>query len=129
MENRHTKFKPGTYGAVTTAMLKDTRALLEWRTLNLGGRESDDRDKLFLLEAAERALESRENPASLFVWIFKGNHRDRITLTQEDRARQRLKRWHDHERTERYNRDPWLKNLVEQMMAGKGVGREPQPNE
>jgi len=129
MENRHTKFKPGTYGAVTTAMLKDTGALLEWRKLNLGGREPDDRDKIFLLGAAEHAIESRQNPASLFVWIFKGKHRERITLDQEDRATQRLKRWHRHQVTERHNREPWLKKLVEQTMAGNPVDHEPQQSD
>jgi hypothetical protein len=75
-------------------MLLDTSALLKWRAANLKliGQEISDRDTIFVLGAAERALEiNPEAPARLFVFLVKGCRRDFITAAQEDRAVARLR--------------------------------------
>ena len=79
------------YRAITAEMLYETGALLKWRTANLG-YPTDDRDSLFVLASAERALEvNPEAPARLFVYLVKQGRRGFITAGQEDRAIERLR--------------------------------------
>jgi hypothetical protein len=89
-KGREGNINTGAFGHVSDEILKDTSRLLEWRQANLGIPPSDA-DALFVVSAAERALEKGDNPSALFVQIVKGNLRTHLTCQHEDRAAARLK--------------------------------------
>jgi len=84
----------GSFAAVTDDLLRDTSALLAWRQANTGGSSTDD--DLFVLGAAERALELASNPSALFISLVKHNRRRFITIAQDERAADRLRRHEGH---------------------------------
>jgi hypothetical protein len=84
----------GSFASITDATLRDTAALLAWRAANLG-LPPTERDQLFVVAAAERALEKGSNPAALFVSIVKDARRELITCEQDDRAARRLRAYRD----------------------------------
>ncbi len=83
----------GSFAAVDDAMLRNTAALVAWRTANLK-TEPCGPDLVFVLGAAERALEkATKSAAAMFVVLVRDRREDLISGAQEDRARQRLRQY------------------------------------
>lgn len=87
--------RAGVFSKLTADTLRDTAAMVAWHHAAagkpkpvIGGSESD---RLFVLAAAECAIERGENAPALFAWLVAGKKRDGIRQEHEDRARARLR--------------------------------------
>ena len=79
----------GSFASVTVGILRDTAQLVAWRTANVKSEPCTD-DLMFVVAAAEKALERGRNKPSLFVDIMKNSRRDFVTAANMDRAAARL---------------------------------------
>ncbi len=81
--------------SIDAGMLADTGRLLEWlksRPKLNGQRFRDsERERLFVVGAAEKACEKGDNPVGLFIDIVGNRRYDWISDAQEDRARKRIR--------------------------------------
>ena len=85
----------GVFKKLSEPDLRDTSKLREWRDEQLTSKRpvvsSSERDFLFVVAAAERALEKGTEPLALFKSLIGKGRRDLISGEQEDRAAKRIK--------------------------------------
>lgn len=79
--------------------LRQTPRLLElYRQAAAEGKVRDsDYDRLEFVALAEHARAHGSDPPALFAWLLSRGARDRITLSDEDAARDRIRAWREQE--------------------------------
>lgn len=90
------------FARLTPAVLRDTGQLVAWWHDASRRRKpvisSSEQSRLYVLAAAERALEVGTAPVALFAWLVSGGHWTALSDAQRERARRRLR---DHDRDNR----------------------------